>query len=141
MSDYNAYNADIDIINSEITVNKNNNTICYNAICVCNGNQMMLTDLVDSTDLPEDWGYDVLNHIHKEALEYLAGVLCSEENIFVDICKCKNYPTIYNIFYDCEDKFADSHEAARWIMTHGGVETNEYYYTETRDGVKTAIEF
>ena len=141
MSDYTIYDADINVINAGLTVNKNNNTTCYDAICDCNGNQIMLTDIVESDNTPVDWGFDVLNHVHSTALEYLSKVLLGNENVLVNVFRYKDNPTAYDIFYGCDAKFETPCEAAQWLIAHGGVVNNGHYYTETRDGKKTAIEF
>lgn len=141
MSDYTAFNADINIRNSELTVDKNRNLTSFDAICECNGNQLILTYIADSDNVPEDWCFDILNNIYDKALEYLADVLTNEENVFVNAFRYKDNPTAYDIYYGCEDQFETPGAAARWIIAHGGIVNNGHYYTETRDGEKTPVEF
>ena len=141
MNNYNAYNANIKIINSEITVDKNNDTTYFDALCECNGNQLMVNYIEDSGKTPNDFVFAVLDNIYTHALEYLSNVLLDNENVFVNMFRCKDHPTAYDIYYDCTDSFETPADAARWIMKHGGIVNNGHYYTETRDGGKTAIEF
>lgn len=141
MSDYIAYSAEINIVNSEVTVNKNNNTTIYEAIGECNGNQMLLMYIVDSSATPEDWAFDVLNNMYRMALEYLSTALLKNENVFVNLFRYKNAQTTYDIYYDCDTMFNSPSDAAMWIMVHGGVKNIGAYYTETRDGKTKAIEF
>lgn len=141
MSNYTAYNADINIINSELTVDKNRNLTSFDALCECNGNQLVLTYVADSGNTPEDWCFAVLDNMYNKALQYLSDALTNEENVFVNAFRYKDSPTAYDIYYGCEDQFETPADAARWVLAHGGIENIGHYYTETRDGEKTAIEF
>lgn len=141
MNNYNAYNANIKIINSEITVDKNNDTTYFDALCECNGNQLMVNYIEDSSKTPNDFVFAVLDNVYTHALEYLSNVLLDNENVFVNMFRCKDHPTAYDIYYGCEDQFETPADAARWVLAHGGIKNNGHYYTETRDDKKTAIEF
>lgn len=141
MNNYNAYNANIKIINSEITVDKNNDTTYFDALCECNGNQLMVNYIEDSSKTPNDFVFAVLDNVYTHALEYLSNALTNEEDVFVNAFRYKDSPTAYDIYYGCEDQFETPADAARWVLAHGGIKNNGHYYTETRDGEKTAIEF
>lgn len=137
---YEIEGAEISVVSGEFTENKIKGQKYYHAICECNGNTILITkNITDSMEY--DIVNDVLSNIYDIPQKHLANVLKNENNLVVMICRHKDEPSFYTIYYGCNETFENMFDAFKWAHFHNDYADDKHMYTEVHDGHQTAIKF
>lgn len=137
---YEIEGVEISVVSGEFTENKIKGQKYYHAICECNGNTILITkNITDSMEY--DIVNDVLSNIYDIPQKHLANVLKNENNLVVMICRHKDEPSFYTIYYGCNEAFENMFDAFKWAHFHNDYADDKHMYTEVHDGHQTAIKF
>lgn len=137
---YEIEGAEIKVVSGEFTENKIKGQKYYHAVCECNGNTILIKkNITDSMEY--DIVDDVLSNIYDIPQMHLASVLQNENNLVVMICRHKNEPSFYTIYYGCNETFENMIDAYKWAHFHNDYADDKHMYTEVHNGHQTAIKF
>lgn len=137
---YNIEGMKIELISDMFTENEEKGIKYYHGVCKCNNNTIHITKNITNTT-EHDIVDDVLRGIDNIPLKHLANVLQNENNLVVMICRHKDEPSFYTIYYGCNETFENMFDAFKWAHFHNDYADDKHMYTEVHDGHQTAIKF
>ena len=137
---YEIEGAEIKVVSGEFTENKIKGQKYYHAVCECNGNTILIKKNITGS-MEYDIVDDALSNIYDIPQMHLANVLQNENNLVVMICRHKDEPSFYTIYYGCNETFKNMIDAYKWAHFHNDYADDKHMYTEVHDGHQTAIKF